>query len=458
MLRRFCLVSALAFASTPSLAQDSDEPWTLQEAIGDPDNLQVSASARVRYEALHNQFRPGLDHNDGLVTLRFILAAEYDADPVKIGAELQDSRAYLSDAGSSVGTGEVNTFELIQAYVGLDLGQPLGQGSEAELIAGRFTLDLGSRRLVGRNNFRNTTNAFTGGRLDVSGPNGGKLTAFFTMPQQRLPSDKDAILDNKVEWDHEGTDLLFYGIYSSFPKLVGGADVEAYFYGLDEDDREGVATRDRKLFTPGVRLVQAPAKGKIDYELEYAHQFGSISESTTPGAPQQDVSADFAHAALGYRFDAPWQPRLALEYDYASGNRSDGDYGRFDSLYGPRRSDFGPTGIYGALGRNNIHAAGFRLEAKPTDLLDGFVSYRALWLDSPTDSFANTGVRDPAGQSGKFAGHQVEARVRYWFVKDFLRLDTGGAVLFNGRFLRDAPNANPTGDTVYGYVDLTATF
>src|SRR3546814_4408696 len=68
--------------------------------------------------------------------------------------------------------------------------------------------------------------------------------------------------------------------------------------------------------------------------------------------------------------------------------------------------------------------------------------YRANWLDSETDSFANTGVRDPGGASGRFGGHQIEGRVRYWIVPKLLRLDTGAAVLINGRFLNDAPNAN----------------
>ena len=455
---RLCLVSALALASTPALAQDSDAPWTLQEAIGNPDDLKVSGSARVRYEALGNQFRPGLDRNDDLVTMRFTLAAEYDAGPLAIGAEVMDARAYFGDAGSSVGTGEVNAFELIQAYVGVDLGHPLGDGSEAELTAGRFTMDLGSRRLVGRSNFGNTTNAFTGARLDAKTAAGAKLTAFYTMPQQKLPSDKQAILDNKVKWDREGSDLQFWGLFAGVPKALGGVDLDVYFYGLREKDRPEVATRNRSIYTPGFRLYRAPAKDALDFELEYAHQFGRINDGTAPDAPRLDVSADFLHAGLGYRFDSPWQPRIALEYDLATGNGSKPGYGRFDGLFGPRTIDLGPTGIYGPLGRNNINAPGLRFEVKPNDRLESYVAYKALFLESASDSFGNTGVRDPAGQSGSFAGHQLDTRIRYWLSKNFLRLETGAAVLFDGRFLRDAPNANPTGDTVYGYVDITATF
>ena len=458
MLHRLCLVSALALASTPALAQDSEEPWTLQDAIGDPDTLQVSGSARVRYEALHNQFRPGLDRNDDLVTMRFTLAAQYDAGPVKIGAELWDARAYLGDEGSSVGTGEVNALELIQAYVGVDLVHPLGDGSEAELIAGRFTMDLGSRRLVGRSNFGNTTNAFTGVKLDAETANGAKLAAFYTMPQQKLPSDKDAILGNRVKWDREGSDLQFWGLFAGIPKALGGVDLDVYLYGLREKDRPDLSTRNRLLYTPGFRIYRAPAKGAVDFELEYAHQFGRIDDGTAADAPRLDVSADFLHAGLGYRFDRAWQPRIALEWDMATGNDDKPGYGRFDGLFGPRTIDLGPTGIYGPLGRNNINAPGLRFELKPNDRLESYVAYKALFLESASDSFGNTGVRDPAGLSGKFAGHQLDTRIRYWLSKNFLRLETGGAVLFDGRFLRDAPNANSTGDTVYGYVDLTATF
>lgn len=39
-----------------------------------------------------------------------------------------------------------------------------------------------------------------------------------------------------------------------------------------------------------------------------------------------------------------------------------------------------------------------------------------------------------------------------------LRLDTGAALLINGRFLKDAPNASGYGNLIYGYADITATF
>lgn len=461
MIARLLTGSALlgfTLAATPAMAQETDEPWTLQEALGDPEGLEVSGSVRVRYEALANQFRPGLDEDDDLITIQTRIAAEYDSGPIRIGGELIDSRAYDADAGSSVGTGEVNALELVQAYVGADFGSALGPGTSASLDAGRFVLDLGSRRLVGRNNFRNTTNAFTGAKFEFRGAAKEQLTLFYTYPQQRLPSDKEGILDNDIEWDHEGDDLVFWGGFFSKPKIAGAANLDAYFFALDEDDTATRNTRDRHLFTPGVRIYRDPAPGEVDFEFEYAHQFGHVSAASAPDSDRQDVSAHFLHAELGYQFDAPWKPRVALEYDLATGDKPGGDYGRFDSLYGPRRFDYGPAGIYGPLGRNNISSPGVRLEVTPSSRWDGFLFYRAAWLDSGTDSFASTGVQDASGASGKFGGHQIEARARYWVVPKALRLDVGGAVLFHGAFLDQAPNSNGFGDTFYSYVDLTASF
>ena len=452
-------VLALALAATPAFAddKDKDKPWTLEEALGSPEGLKVSASIRARYEALHNQFRPALDKNDDLVTVRNDIAVEYDGGPIRLGGEVVDSRAYFGDPGSSISTGEVNALEPIQAYVGADFGSVLGKGSTTSLDAGRFVLDFGSRRLVARNEFPNTTTAFTGAKLEWRGAAKERLTLFYTYPQQRLPDDKASLLDNKVKLDREGDDLIFWGGFFNKPKIAGTANLDLYFFGLDEDDAPTRATRDRHILTPGFRLFRDPAAGKLDYQLEYAYQFGHISTSAAAGAPRQDVSAHTLHAELGYQFAGGWQPRLVAVYDFASGDRPGGKYTRFDGLYGSRRGDWGPGGIYGPLGRSNISSPGVRLEVKPTKRLDGFVAYRANWLVSASDSFASTGVRDPGGASGKFAGHQFEARARYWLIPKMLRLEAGGAVLLNGRFLRQAPNANGFGNTTYGYTDVTLT-
>ena len=310
---------------------------------------------------------------------------------------------------------------------------------------------------MARNNFRNTTNAFTGIEGDWRGADGSKFTAFYTLPVQRLPSDKASILNNTVEWDRQSFDLAFWGGFYSH-SVARGTALEIYLFGLNERDSPGIATRDRTLYTPGVRLVRTPAAEHWDYEFEGAYQFGHVSTTTAATAPREAVSAYTLHAEVGRTFGGGWQPHLSFEYDLASGDGPGAGNGRFDALYGARRSDFGPTSLFGPYGRSNISAPGVRLEVKPSKRLEAFVHYSPARLAEKTDSFDSTGVRDASGAAGSFAGHEIEARMRYALVPDFLRLEAGGAVLFEGRFLRDAPNANGFGDPVYGYMELSAQF
>jgi hypothetical protein len=451
------LAIALAGAAAPALAQDG--PWTVQNALGDPDRLTLSGSFRARYESLGNQYRPGFTGGDQLVSLRTTLLAEVDLSPVTLVAELYDSRAYLGDRDSSVTDGEVNTLEFVQAHAAVDTGALFG-GGDSTLRLGRFKLDVGSRRLVGSNSYRNTTNAFTGAAFDWS-RGADRLSLFYTLPQRRTPSDTDSLLNNEQAVDQESGDQRFWGVWYGRSALRADAALEAYVFGLEERDAPGFATRDRDIVTVGGRLYRDPKPGALDFEFEGGWQDGTARRSTSAAdLTDLDVKAYFLHAEVGYRLERPWSPRVAFEYDLGSGDKdsADGEYNRFDNLFGPRRSDFGPTGIYGALGRSNISSPGVRVEVAPDRRWDGFVFYRALWLDEPGDSFASTGVRDPAGAAGRFAGHQVEARARYWVVPRAVRLELTAATLINGRFLDDAANANHQGDVRYGAIELTTTF
>lgn len=455
------LAAAMILAPVASAqAADKEGPWTLQKAADLPEWLTVKGSFRARYETLSGQYRVGRSQNDQLVSLRSTLFAEARGERIRAGVEIFDSRGYQTDPGSSIGTSEVNVFEPVQAYVGIDLGQALG-GKSSDLVLGRFTLDLGGRRLIGRNNFRNTTNAFTGAKLAWSGQSDERLTLFYTMPQTRLPSDRATILDNEFELDEESGDLVFWGTYYEKPQVAGKVNADIFLFGLKESDSSDTPTRNRDIYTPGARLFTKAAASTWDFELEAGWQFGTTRATTSPlDTNDLDVSAQYLHADIGYTFDAPWQPRLEVQYDYASGDgdRSDGEWTRFDSLYGPRRPDFGPTGLYGALSRVNISAPGIKLEVKPNKRWDGFVEYKAVWLADDKDVLDRSGAVDRTGASGGFVGNQLQARARYWIVPKAVRLDFGGAVLFQGEFLENAPNAPDHGDTTYGYADITWEF
>ncbi|MBO9671217.1 MAG: alginate export family protein [Sphingobium sp.] len=422
------------------------------------DDLKISGSVRLRYEAIDGQARTGFDSQDALVNLRTQILADYGSGPLHVVAEIFDSRAWGADRGTPLTTGEVNTFEPVQAYLAADLGPVLGKRTKASIMVGRMTLNLGSRRLVAADDYRNTTNGYTGIRADLAAPGAVKATFIYMLPQLRLPDDPASLRSHKVELDKESFDTVLWGGVASKGGAIGPATVELSFFHLGERDAPGRPSRDRSLNTFGGRIFADPKAGKIDYEIEGYYQTGQISVSTAATAARQNVSASFARAKIGYTFAAPWQPHLSLEYDRASGDKPGGSYGRFDTLYGMRRADLAPAGLYNAIGRANISTLATRIEVVPGKRLDAFAAYRAMWLASATDAFSTTGVRDASGASGDFAGHQIEGRLRYWLIPNRLRYEIDGLLLAKGRFLREAPNAPAGKWTRYVSMNLTAAF
>jgi hypothetical protein len=436
--------------------------FRLHDALRAPDWLILSGSQRTRYEGLLNQFRPGLGENDQALALRTLLMLGVQFGPISIVGELQDSRAYLPDENSGISTIVVNALEPLQAYVNFHFDDVVLDEAALDLRAGRQTMDLGSRRLIARNSFRNTIQNYTGMTSSWITEAGTEFFAFGVLPVRVQPpnSDRDALLHNRIEFDRASFDLRFWGAYFEQP-LGLGLTIEAYFYGLNERDGGDVATLNRRLYTPGLRVVREPESGQWDLDLESVLQLGSRRASTAADdTDDHEVLARFHHASAGYTFGAAWSPRVSAELDYASGDdpATVGIYERFDSLFGPRRADFGPTDIYGPLGRENIVSAGLRAGAKPHPLLDGFISWRANWLANDRDMFARTGLRDASGQAGNFAGNQIEVRTRLWLILDSLRWELGGAAFIEGPFMHDASNATGNGDPLFAYTDLELFF
>lgn len=449
MPARFALAALVAFtaaSAAPAMARD----------------LAVTGSVRLRYETIDGQPRAGFGTTDSLVNLRTQVMAQYDAKPLRLVAELYDSRIWGEDATTPVTTGEVNALELVQAYVAADLGTVLGKGSRTSVQAGRFMLNLGSRRLVAADDYRNTTNGYTGLRADVATPGGVRATVIYTLPQTRLPDDGTGLRTARVRFDRESLDAVLWGGLVSRPVSAKTAPArvtaEASFFHFGERDAPGRPTRDRSLNTAGVRAIADPRTGHWDGEVEGMMQWGGISASLLPGAARLSVSATFVHADLGYSFAGPWSPHLSVEFDRAGGDHPGGTYTRFDPLFGMRRADFAPAGLYNAVARTNLTSAGARVEVTPGKRTDAFVTYHALWLAARDDAFSSSGVRDVTAHSGNFAGHQVDARLRTWIVPDRLRFEFDGVLLWRGRFLDTAPNAASHGLTRYGSFNLTASF
>lgn len=435
-----------------------DAPWRLSEAAGAHPWLRFGLEHRMRFEYLQDDFRSTATGNSAAMSLRTLLSAELRLLPLVVGAELQDSRAFAAEQ-APLNTTIVNPLEFLQAYVGLRREGLLASGDSAALTLGRFTMDVGSRRLMARNDFRNTVNSFTGVDLQWTSRMRHTLRAFAVLPVVRLPTDTTALSDNRSELDRENTDALFWGVFYGSPALAAGVQLEAYVLGLHERDGTDVPSSNRRLVTPVLRALRAPAPGKVDFQLETMFQLGVSRLSPAP-TDTTDLThrALSAHVSGGYRFDAVWVPRVALQYDFASGDDDPNDRvnGRFDPLYGARRFDFGPTGLYGAFARSNVSSPGLRVEVTPHRKVDAFAAYRLFWLASARDAWTTAGLRDAMGGSGSFLGQQLEARIRWQALPRNLVFEVGGAYVLRGGFAQEAPGARST-PPAFVYTQVTGT-
>ncbi len=446
------------FVSAPS--PRAEEPWRLADWSALPDWLHMSGEARIRYETLDGQFRTGGAGSDQVLALRALLFTEARFGRVAFGIELQDARTYLDDPGTPLSTSLVNPLDFLQGYVRLSLDGLFGDGVETDLQIGRFTMDIGSRRYVERNDFRNTINAFAGAYAQTRWGGQHELHTFYTVPVRREAGDREARGENDLEFDRHQTNRRFWAVHYQHGEVLPNLYADLFVYGLNEFDNETLETPNRTYVSPGFRLYYPPRKGSFDFDLDAAYRVGNRHATTARSdTTDLDVTAHFVHAEIGYTFDHPWAPRLVFDYHRASGDKdpNDGDFGQYERLFGTRRGDLGHTSIHGPLTRANLSAPGARFLLN-NGRFDSRLAWKAAFLASATDVWTVARIRDPSGQSGRFIGHALDGRMRYWLIPGNLRAEIGGSLLLKGRFAREAPGVTGEENTLYGYGQLTSYF
>ncbi|WP_150049664.1 alginate export family protein [Methylomonas rhizoryzae] len=434
--------------------------WNLHDMLKLPDWLSMSVEQRTRYETFDNAFKASGSGGDQQIALQTAFWLEANLGKLRAGAEFVDARALLSDKDSDLNTTHADNADFIQGYLNWAEQNLFYSGIGADATAGRQTLNIGSRRLVARNALRNTINSFTGVKLRVTDYSQWAFTGFVTMPVLRFPDKEKAILAETHEFDEEDTHTWFSGGFLELYDLLWGINAEAYLYHLDEGDSIRNPTRNRRYFTPGMRFYLKPAKAKLDFELEAIGQLGTVRKTTANSDGKDlDHAAWYEHVSLGYTLDVPWSPRFGLDYDYASGDEDPNDNldQRFDTLYGARRFEFGPTGIYGAFARSNINTPGYGIGISPRSDVQMSVRHRYFWLASDTDSWTTAGLRDKTGKSGGDIGHQLELTAR-WDFNSSLNFEAAWAHLFKGAFAQHAPSAPAEGDVDYVYLQSQLRF
>jgi Alginate export len=503
-----------AIMDDPLLGNNYEKPaWNLHDAAKLPEWLDIGVEQRTRYESIGSTFKPNqstgtsasktitnapaftgqklttnpVNYNpapstpvlggpgiggDQAIELQTDLWIQAKFGKFRVATEIMDARDVGGDQTTLVNNNISDTIDFTQVYVDWADKNAWDSNLGVEIKAGRQTMDLGSRRLVARPVFRNTVNSFTGLRTRVLDNEKWQLNTFVTIPVLRLPGNTNASTNNQIiadqtVFDQEAIGTYFSGGILEGYNLIKNINAEVYLYNLDENNSWNNNTTHRRYFTPGLRFYSKPKKGQFDFQAEGIGQYGTKSYAAVGGSLpnaqsniQQTHEAYSTHLEAGYSFDLPWQPRLFLEYDYASGSKNylnpNGTDSRFDPLYAASDMDFGPTGIWGAFQRSNINSPGLTLDFAPKNDLSFRLRNRIVWLasagdcwggtsctsgTSPSLAYAGTNKAAPSGDS--YVGDQLGLTGRYNY-NSSLNFEVGYYHLFKGEFAKTAGVSSTT--------------
>jgi hypothetical protein len=319
--------------------------------------------------------------------------------------EGQDARAFSPGAARDPEDLR-DTVDLRQAYVELGLPE---QGWR--MTFGRQELAIGDERLVGADSYWDYFGqVFDAVRLGYAGKRfrAGAFAGFQVQPARWRfdPHDRAERI--------AGLTVRFHG-------------VEPYLLWR----RGGGPSGHRDVLTPGL-LAQGGLPHHLDYNVEMALQRGHVSED--------GISAWAGHWELGWKpRGSESGPRVALEYNYASGDSdpADGTHGVFDDQYSANYNDFG---MLDPILWRNIRYPGAGLEIPITKHWTISGGYRRYWLATVRDGLYPGGdeylVRNPDATSSYVGSHALVSatyeRSERW------RVNAGYGRLFPGAYLRQS--------------------
>jgi hypothetical protein len=412
----------------PRYVKQLNKTWLKDiDGLENVDWLDIGLDYRFRYEARDNDFRRKSDTIDEPILLRTrgYVAIKDILDPLRFTLEVEDARRNHSQFTREFDTRDVNYAEPIQAYLELffketPLGKDdLGNNRPISIKAGRQAFEFTDRRLLARNEWRNTTNNFQGVRATIGQQkNDWQLDLLALKPVQRLTNQLDEV-------DHAQD---FFGVIGDWRRWSEYVTLQPYYYLLkqegsevkyDANGKDAAANTkiDREIHTAGLRAYSVIGNTGWDYDVSYVKQWGNQDRLSSSGAFIADLDHDaYAYnAELGYSFNHAWKPRLSVFYGFASGdkNPTDGKNHRFERLFGFAR----PWSNDDYFQMENISAPKVRAEFEPQlSWLPGLkvdAGYSWYRLDSDRDRWNGAGLRDNTGQSGKDVGEEFDVRLRF---------------------------------------------
>ncbi len=426
---------------------------------------------RVRFEWRENtrDFDSSIndDNDDAWLLNRFRLGvAIKPVSWLKLYAQTQDAREGFSDRANIPGVrGAEGTdaFDLRQAYIAIgDLKR-----APVQFTLGRQILGYGDNRLVGDSKWGNLGRTFDAARLRYETKQFW-TEAFISRPVQI----------KRGEFNDSDADDNFAGLYFS-TTMVPFQTTDAYVFYRNKDDNQPDLDPTNRVdpqgtwngpaadfVAVGARVKSTPDKlGNWDYTGEFAIESGDVYQ-TDKNSARQNLLAFATHTNAGYTLkDLPWMPRVALEYNYATGDNDpfDGDSHSFQNLFPSNHEKYG---FMDEFSWRNLHDIRVQTTAKPAKGWEVGLDYHAFFLADTHDywyrsnGFSTLRTRTPDGVDVRtigarpFAGHEVDLTIGYDWRKN-VKLQAGYSHFFAGDYLRDT---GPADDADFGYIMITISY
>ncbi len=437
-------------ASPPSAGVIND--WLREQNLAFS-HWNFGTDDRVRYEYKTYFAVPGagttavdfrantpVDYNDYALFRLRVNAGWTPCDWISLYAQGQGS--YSAGDTRNPNPGDNGSFDLFQGYVAL------GNAKQFPVTAkiGRQTLIYGDERLVGAFDWDNIGRTFDAAKLRYEGAFGW-VEAF----------SSHLVLPDQDHFDESNRYNYFSGVYGSTRKLVPQFEAQLYFLADNASNKsptqngtivKGNSPRD--IYTVGTRWQSLPGQfGAWDFNGEFAGQFGDFQyPANTPGGvvngQRLNQLAYATHIEAGYTFKEPnLKPRLAVGFNYASGDDNPGDqtHGTFVNLYPTNHKFYGGMDFWSWQNTLNPYLA---LTVTPAKNFTVQLTYNLFWLATTSDFFyqANGAARSSGGyglqpHNSSFGGQEIDLIATY-ALKSYLKLQGGFGHYFTGDYINQS--------------------
>jgi hypothetical protein len=308
---------------------------------------------------------------------------------------------------NTVGGIHGNSFGLREGYISVkNFGT---SGLNAKI--GRQKLVFGNQRILGHFDWSNVGWSFDGVRFDyASSAKSNHTLGWFRIADDDCGSPTS--LCQGGSGGSGGKDSDFFLFYNTF-KNISNHTIEPYWiWVFDERTNTGHTTggagagtrrvqADQQRHMLGLRVNGTP--GPVDYTVEYVYQTGR-QENGIGG--RNNINAMALAANVGFKLPVPMKPRLAFEFDYASGSGANrnGTGGRttFENFWPTNHLHYG---YMDQMGWKNMVSFGPQFSMKPSK--NGTFKVHFWWhrLADADDNWYGAG--QGANGGGTVAGNSI---------------------------------------------------